>query len=74
MKDSVQAVGHVTLKKGSAQAGGIIQVERVQTGTVIEEDVFLTGENPTLEGTVNGGGLVLVRRISDWLQCCLFCA
>jgi hypothetical protein len=70
MKDSVQAVGHVTLKKGlisaflllalivgvvgSAQAGGMIQVERVQTGTVIEEDVFLTGENPTLEGTVNG--------------------
>ena len=66
----MQAVGKVTLKKGlisaflllalivgvvgSAQAGGIIQVERVQTGTVIEEDVFLTGENPTLEGTVNG--------------------
>ena len=70
MKDLVQAVGHVILKKGllsaflllalvvgivgSAQAGGMVQVDRVQTGTVIEKDVFLTGDNPTLEGTVNG--------------------
>ena len=70
MKDSVKAVGHVILKKrllsaflllalivgvvGSAQAGGMIQVDRVQTGTVIEKDVFLSGENPTLDGTVNG--------------------
>jgi hypothetical protein len=70
MKDSVQAFSHVILKKGllsvflllalivgvvgSAQAGGMVQVDRVQTGSVIEKDVFLTGENPTLDGTVNG--------------------
>lgn len=70
MNDSMRAFGHVILKKGllsvflllvlivgvvgSAQAGGMVQVDRVQTGSVIEKDVFLTGENPTLEGTVNG--------------------
>ncbi len=70
MKNSVQAFSHVILKKGllsvflllalivgvvgSAQAGGMVQVDRVQTGSVIEKDVFLTGENPTLDGTVNG--------------------
>jgi hypothetical protein len=70
MKDSIQAVGHAILKKGllsaflllalivgvvgSAQAGGMVQVDRVQTGSVIEKDVFLTGQNPTLDGTVNG--------------------
>jgi hypothetical protein len=70
MKDSVQAIGRVILKKGllsvflllalivgvvgSAQAGGMVQVDRIQTGSVIEKDVFLTGDNPTLDGTVNG--------------------
>jgi hypothetical protein len=70
MKESIQPVGRVTLKKGllsavlllaliggivgSAQAGGIIQMENVQTGTVIEKDVFLSGQKPVLDGTVNG--------------------
>jgi hypothetical protein len=70
MKNSIQSVGNVILKKGllsaalllalivgvvgSAQAGGMIRAAKVQTGTVIEKDVFLTGENPTLDGTVNG--------------------
>jgi hypothetical protein len=70
MKDSIQAVGRAILKKGllsaflllalivgvvgSVQAGGMVQADRVQTGSVIEKDVFLTGQNPTLDGTVNG--------------------
>jgi hypothetical protein len=70
MKDSVQAIGRAIRKKGllsaflllaliigvvgSAQAGGMVQMDRVQTGSVIEKDVFLTGDNPTLDGIVNG--------------------
>ena len=65
MKNSMQSVGHVILKKGllsalllfallfgivgSAQADGMVQLAKVQTGVVIENDVFLTGQNPTVD-------------------------
>lgn len=38
----------------SAQAGKILRTNTVQAGRVIENDVFLTGKNPLIEGTVNG--------------------
>ncbi len=56
MKNSMQVVGHVILKKrwlsavlllalilgvvGSAQAGGFFLGDQIQTGTAIENDLF----------------------------------
>jgi hypothetical protein len=42
----------------SAQAGKILHINTVQAGRVIENDVFLTGKNPLVEGTVNGNVFV----------------
>lgn len=42
----------------SAQAGKILHINTVQAGRVIENDVFLTGKNPLIEGTVNGNVFV----------------
>jgi hypothetical protein len=73
MKNSIQVVGHLILKKkllsavlllalilgvvGSVQAGGIFLGDQIQTGTAIENDLFLSGENTTLDNNVNGNVL-----------------
>lgn len=44
----------ILLSPASAQAKKIIKTNLVQVGKTIENDVFLTGENPLIEGTVNG--------------------
>jgi len=70
MKNTVQKDGFVIIKKrvistvlliamvfgivGSAEAGGIFDIKEIQSGTAIENDVFLTGEKPTLNEDVNG--------------------
>jgi len=38
----------------AAQAGKMLHTNAIQAGRTIENDVFLTGENPLVEGTVNG--------------------
>jgi len=43
----------------SAQAGKILRADGIPAGQVVENDVFLTGQQPVIEGTVNGDAFIV---------------
>jgi len=47
-------VAVMVLFPASAQAGEILRAGGIPAGQVIENDVFLTGQQPVVDGTVNG--------------------
>ncbi len=57
-------IAAIVLFPTSAQAEKIIKTNAVQAGTTINNDVFLTGENPLVEGTINGDVFVLGKNLT----------
>ena len=43
----------------SVQAGKALSIKEIPSGFVIDEDIFLIGDQPTIEGTVNGDVFVI---------------
>ena len=51
---AIVSIAAMMVFPASAQAGKIIKTNTVQAGKTINNDVFLTGENPIVEGIING--------------------
>jgi len=61
---SVSLVAVTLLFPGTVQAGKILHTTAIPAGQVIENDVFLTGQQPTIDGIVNGDVFIFGSDVS----------
>jgi len=52
------------LYPASVQAGNVLHTRAVPAGQVVDNDVFLTGEKPVLNGTVNGDVFIIGSNVT----------